>query len=790
MAAAVVAAVGVVGAVAAERGRQSLVDRQEQRRRALDDLFIFARGRRLPLVRDIVDPVCVGVHRASRRGNGDADTDEPPPFVRRDRSGDVEAAIGCSGFVLLVGESTAGKSRVAFEAIQACLPGHTFIRPRGRSSISAVLAVVAEVRRCVIWLDDLEQYLGVDGLTADLVTRLIGAKGHHTVLLATIRAHERARYRASPTARGVCAVDEVALAARQVLDLATEIRIDRRWSPGELERAKRFADDSRIAEALAHADRFGVSEYLALAPQLLGHWHDAWTPAANPRGAAIVAAAVDARRAGYHQALPVSVLFDLHQHYLSARGGALLRPEPWEQALQWASEPLYATGSLLVPDDGRGYLAFDYLPDAVDKDASSQPVPTKTWQTLIELADERSANDIGWAAVSRRQWEQAAAAYRCALEAGHLPAATGLAYCLGQEHRHGDAAEILRDAIASATAGGFGPVEEAHFLKMRHRLAWWTGLGGNVVEALGMIRTVVEESIVLLGHEHADTLSRRRMQARWEGVAGEPAGALRIAHEVWAVSQRELGSDHPDTLGSRFEVAVWTGASGDAEAAARLWRELDIDQTRLCGQQDESILDVRLNAAFWLCEAGDIDAGLDAHERAVADYCRILGDVHPHTIWAQLAWVDRLRQFKDPAVALGAARKTAERCRNDLGADHPMTLRSELSHARCVERTGDVDEAMRLLTTLIDHAARVLGAEHETTLDCRSQLARWCAQTSQFACAVSLYEDLVADRTRVQGADHASTQQDATELRRCLGSSATAAESAGTHRYADRDADS
>ncbi|GIH03521.1 hypothetical protein Rhe02_15880 [Rhizocola hellebori] len=767
LAAAVVAAVGVLGAVASERGSQSLFDRRAQRHRALDDLFTFAHGQRLPLVRDITDPVCVGVHRAMPRSNDNAVADEPPPFVRRDRSSEVEAALGRSGFVLLVGESTAGKSRVAFEAIRACLPNHTFIRPRVPTAISAALANIAEVRRCVIWLDDLEQYLGVDGLTADLVTAVIKAKGHHTVLLGTIRAHERARYRTSTaTARSGCAVDEVALAARQVLDLATEIRIDRRWSSRELERAKHFTHDSRIAEALTHADRFGVCEYLALAPQLLGHWHDAWTPAANPRGAAIVAAAVDARRAGYHRALPVNVLRDLHQHYLTARGGALLRPEPWEQALQWASEPLHATGSLLMPDDHRRYLAFDYLPDALDQDVSSEPVPTTTWQTLIKLADEKSANDIGWAAVSRKEWEHAATAYRRALDAGHLPAAAGLAYCLGQEHRHGDAAEVLRTTIASVTAGGFGAVEATQILKMRHRLAWWTGLGGNVVEALGIIRSVAEESAGLLGPDHADTLSCRRMQARWEGVAGDPAAALCIAQEVFLISQQKLGPDHPDTLGSRFEVAVWTGASGDAKAAAQLWQALDLDNTRLCGQQDEAILDVRLNAAFWLCEAGDIDAGLDAFERAVADYCRVLGDLHPHTVWAQLAWIGRLTQSKDPDTALKAARQIVEQCRAGLGADHPMTLRGELSYAVCVEKAGDIDDAMRELVTLIGHATRTLGSDHETTLDCRSQLARWTADTNQFTHAVGLYEALVADRIRVQGEGHASTRQDTAELQR------------------------
>jgi hypothetical protein len=108
---------------------------------------------------------------------------------------------------------------------------------------------------------------------------------------------------------------------------------------------------------------------------------------AHPRGAALIAAAVDARRAGYHRPLPVEVVQGLHAHYLRERGGMRLRPESWEDALAWAVEPMHATASLLIPDEQQRYLAFDYLVDAVDNGAAGVLIPDVAWETLISIAD-------------------------------------------------------------------------------------------------------------------------------------------------------------------------------------------------------------------------------------------------------------------------------------------------------------------------------------------------------------------------------------------------------------------
>ncbi|NXY98399.1 hypothetical protein HYE82_29300 [Streptomyces sp. BR123] len=83
-----------------------------------------------------------------------------------------------------------------------------------------------------------------------------------------------------------------------MLQQAEVVRLARRWSQEERRRAAAHRQDPRIGAALHGAQRFGIAEVLAAGPELLAAWQNAWVPGAHPRGAAVVAAAVDCRRAG------------------------------------------------------------------------------------------------------------------------------------------------------------------------------------------------------------------------------------------------------------------------------------------------------------------------------------------------------------------------------------------------------------------------------------------------------------------------------------------------------------
>ncbi len=153
---ATVAAVVSVVAVGMQTERQRQAEAARRRPRALE---IPSPEGRFPLVRDLHDPVAVGVHPAETIEQGGV-VDRVPAYVTRDMEPHLHAALRRGGFVLLVGESTAGKTRAAFEAIRLLHPDYYFVAPSAREAVEVLLDDWGAVDRFVVWLDDLERFLG------------------------------------------------------------------------------------------------------------------------------------------------------------------------------------------------------------------------------------------------------------------------------------------------------------------------------------------------------------------------------------------------------------------------------------------------------------------------------------------------------------------------------------------------------------------------------------------------------------------------------------------------------
>lgn len=277
----VTAVLGVLGA----RGRV-LVDRGAEVRTALPDQVLGGWPRR---VRELDDPVLLGVHPAARDRVG-----QVPAYVGRDVDDRVDEALRIGGFVLLSGESAAGKTRVAYEAMRRVLPDHHLVAPASRESVRTVVETVVDQRSCVVWLDDVERFFGAHGLTVPLLHRMLAADA---VVVGTIRVSELDRFGARHEAGLGDDERDGWRTAREVLRLAVEIPLTRRWSTPELGRASQ-STDRRVRSALRMTDTFGLAELLADGPELARDWRNAWQPGGQSRGAALVAAAVDCRRAG------------------------------------------------------------------------------------------------------------------------------------------------------------------------------------------------------------------------------------------------------------------------------------------------------------------------------------------------------------------------------------------------------------------------------------------------------------------------------------------------------------
>ncbi len=278
VAAVLVAVGGTVAAVLSERGRSELADPAKNGRTAGR---VYVRR-----VKRISDPIGLGVHPAAAKRAAGGRVDRVPPFVERDLWAEMVEALDVGGFVLVVGDSTAGKTRLAYEAMRACLPRYSCVKPECPDALAAAITAAKDARPSVLWLDDLERYLRLGGLTrADLAGLPRDGPGR-VIVLATMRAGERQDFSSRDDPDRGPSERELARTARGVLqEVETQIELQLKWSPSELASAEELADDLRIADALRSAGTYGLAEYMAAGPQLLQDFRDAWSAA--PRTGAV-----------------------------------------------------------------------------------------------------------------------------------------------------------------------------------------------------------------------------------------------------------------------------------------------------------------------------------------------------------------------------------------------------------------------------------------------------------------------------------------------------------------------
>jgi hypothetical protein len=240
LATAVAAVVVALGAVWQERYRQEAL-RQDDLERAVTQGCLVSPSGRLPSVREITDPIRLGVHPSvpvDTEADALASGERVPPYVPRDIDPELSDRLSRSGFVLLVGESTAGKSRSAFEAMALTLADHVLIAPSGKDALGAAVETAVQTKRCVLWLNDLERFLGTGGLTTNQITRMLSAPAGHRLILATLRAAEEIKLTmAREGGDGSGTGGGAGQGIREVLEQAHRMVLRRLFSTAERERA-------------------------------------------------------------------------------------------------------------------------------------------------------------------------------------------------------------------------------------------------------------------------------------------------------------------------------------------------------------------------------------------------------------------------------------------------------------------------------------------------------------------------------------------------------------------------
>lgn len=323
-----------------------------------------------------------GVRPTSRFG------DEPSltPYVRRDCDEELHALVAEGlregGLVVVTGGPLSGKTMTAaWAALKAVADAEPRVHaPHPGADLRDIAAGVhGRTGHHILWLDELENHLGPQGLTAALLARLTQEQ---VLVLATMsdKAYDEHRFGGGPAAR--------------VLSGAHTVELSRRWSEAELERLARV-DDQRLADAARLRGARGVTEYLALAPELWDEWRRARRPQAHPRGHLLVRAAVDLARCGLAQPVPLRLLRAVHELYpeYGADNPYATPPacetEPFEDTLSWATRPRYAATGLLVPgEEPDTYRAYGSLVADAVRSGELGDVPDWLWSTVAAGAGE------------------------------------------------------------------------------------------------------------------------------------------------------------------------------------------------------------------------------------------------------------------------------------------------------------------------------------------------------------------------------------------------------------------
>jgi hypothetical protein len=254
------------------------------------------------------------------------------------------AAESRTQLLILRGDSCTGKTRTAYEAVRAVLPGWRLAYPKTAEALLALLNSPLIRGRSVVWLDDLHNLLNEPaGERAAALLRDLLHKPGPVALIATAWS-DACKELASTPNRGQ---SDRHYQARTLLREAWIREIPDTFADADSrEFARLAADDASLTAAMCAAGPVGrVAQTLAAAPELMEHWLQA--PA--PYGKAVITAAVDARRLGVRAPLPDGFLEAAASGYCTPSERAQAQPNWFDEALDYARQPIKRVTRALPP---------------------------------------------------------------------------------------------------------------------------------------------------------------------------------------------------------------------------------------------------------------------------------------------------------------------------------------------------------------------------------------------------------------------------------------------------------
>ena len=391
------------------------------------------RSGQLPRVSE-VSPYRLGTSRSTYAPD---DAHRNDPYVYREVDARLREAISRREppFVIVVGDSKAGKSRTAFEAVLAALPA-ALIVPTNTEALGKQFSLDPPLdlrpAPAVLWLDDLDE-TSLGALTPGLLDRL----GSEVVVVASMTSQRRDRITRSDS--------DIGRAARVALARAKEIPLDAELTDEERGEARARYPEERFDH--------GIGEPLVAADHLTAKFNAGRTD--NPTGHAVLQVAIDWRRAGLGRPILDSELRALYPQYLpSIRAGLEPSDQLYQDGLAWACEPLVSHVALLdkvTAGKERGFVAFDYLSALLDGQHGypRRDILPFIWVFAADSLPEEEAMEVAMTAYLRDQRGESGRIWRT-LGGRSSVQAPKAAFNLGLLLREQGDAEGARDAYQKA----------------------------------------------------------------------------------------------------------------------------------------------------------------------------------------------------------------------------------------------------------------------------------------------------------------------------------------------------
>ncbi len=285
---------------------------------------------------EVNDPFALEVHQPVQPEDPQPGLPALPAYVPREHDTALglvvrAAAEGSSGIAVLVGGSSTGKTRACWEALALLRdqkPEWRLWHPIDPTRPEAALRELPAIgSRTVVWLNEAQFYLDVaDGglgerVAAGLRELLRDPARAPVLVLATLWP----QFWDGLTARAHCQ-------ARELLD-GHDIKVPAAFTAAQLQQLSE-AGDARLAQAAAAAQDGQVIQFLAGAPELLARYRHA-----PPTAAALIHAAMDARRLGMGVGLPQAFLEAAASEYLTDAEWDALGEDWLDQALAHTADP-------------------------------------------------------------------------------------------------------------------------------------------------------------------------------------------------------------------------------------------------------------------------------------------------------------------------------------------------------------------------------------------------------------------------------------------------------------------